>query len=185
MFDKKNPKTVYSVQPVSYGILSTEDVANQIAAESSATPGDVKNVLDRYAYYVKENLKKGYSIQLLGFGNLTIRFITSGTAKSEKEATAKLIQSLVPSFTPSFKIVNGKRIYDLMPDKITLVKYNGSAPADNIGGTPNPDNTDNGGGSSDNTDMNEPPLLEDENQEGGGTGGSGSDDSDGEEMVVG
>ena len=103
MFDKKNPKTVYSVSPVNYGTLSTEDVANQIAAESSATPGDVKNVLDRYAYYVKENLKKGYQIQLLGFGYLSLRFITSGTAKTEKEATAKLIQSLVPSFIPSAK----------------------------------------------------------------------------------
>ena len=154
MFDKKNPKTVYSVSPVNYGTLSTDDVANQIAAESSATPGDVKNVLDRYAYYVKENLKKGYQIQLLGFGYLSLRFITSGTAKTEKEATAKLIQSLVPSFMPSFKVVNGKRIYDLMPDKITLVKYNGSIPADSTiedtGGSGSaPDNT---GGSSDNTD---------------------------------
>ena len=57
MFDKKNPKTVYSVSPVNYGTLSTEDEANQIAAESSAAPGDVKNVLARYAHYVKENLK--------------------------------------------------------------------------------------------------------------------------------
>ena len=154
MFDKKNPKTGYSVSPVNYGTLSTEDVANQIAAESSATPGDVKNVLDRYAYSVKENLKKGYSIQLLGFGNLTIRFITTGTAKTEKEATAKLIQSLVPSFIPSFKVVNGKRIYDLMPDKITLVKYNGSIPADS---------TIEDGGS----DVTDP-----------GSGGSGSDSSD-------
>ena len=155
MFDKSNPKTVYSVSPVNYGTLSTEDVANQIAAESSATPGDVKNVLDRYAYYVKENLKKGYQIQLLGFGYLSLRFITSGTAKTEKEATAKLIQSLVPNFLPSFKIINGKRIYDLMPDKITLVKYNGSIPADSTiedaGGSGSaPDNT--GGSSSDNTD---------------------------------
>ena len=155
MFDKKNPKTVYSVSPVNYGTLTTDDVANQIAAESSATPGDVKNVLDRYAYYVKENLKKGYQIQLLGFGYLSLRFITSGTAKTEKEATAKLIQSLVPSFMPSFKVVNGKRIYDLMPDKITLVKYNGSIPADSTiedaGGSGSaPDNT--GGGSSGNTD---------------------------------
>ena len=84
MFDKKNPKTVYSVQPVSYGLLTTDDVARQIAAESSATPGDVKNVLDRYAYYVKENLKKGYSIQLLGFGNLSIRFMTSGTGHMDR-----------------------------------------------------------------------------------------------------
>lgn len=130
MFDKENPKTVFSVSPVNYGTLTTDDVANQIAAESSATPGDVKNVLDRYAYYVKENLKKGYQIQLMGFGNLSIRFITTGTAKTEKEATAKLIQRLVPCFTPSFKVVNGKRIYDLMPDRITLVRYTGSIPAE-------------------------------------------------------
>ena len=158
MFDKKNPKTVYSVSPVNYGTLSTEDVANQIAAESSATPGDVKNVLDRYAHYVKENLKKGYQIQLLGFGYLSIRFITTGTAKTEKEATAKLIQSLVPSFIPSFKVVNGKRIYDLMPDKITLVKYNGSIPADSTIEDGGSDVTDPGSGSggSDSSDTENP-----------------------------
>ena len=136
MFDKDHPKTVYSVQPVSYGLLTTNDVANQIAAESSATPGDVKNVLDRYAYYVKENLKKGYNIQLLGFGTLSIRFITSGTVKTEAEATAKLIVGLVPTFNPSFKLINKKRIYDLLPDKITLVKYNGTVPADSTVETP-------------------------------------------------
>ena len=74
-FNKDNIHDVFSVQPVSYGLLTTDDVANQIAAESSATPGDVKNVLDRYAHYVKQNLKKGYSIELLGFGKLDIRFV--------------------------------------------------------------------------------------------------------------
>ena len=174
MFDKENPKTVYSVSPVSYGILTSEDVANQIAAESSATPGDVKNVLDRYAYYVKENLKKGYSIQLLGFGNLTIRFITAGTAKTEKEANAKLIQGLVPSFTPSFKIINSKRIYDLLPDKITLVKYNGTIPADSV-----VDTTDPGAGSgadTDNTGTTDPGAGSGSDS---GSGGSGSDSGSG------
>ena len=151
MFDKSNPKTVYSVSPVNYGTLTTDDVANQIAAESSATPGDVKNVLDRFAYYVKENIKKGYQIQLLGFGYLSIRFITTGTAKAEKDATAKLIQSLVPSFSPSFKVINGKRIYDLMPDKITLVKYTGSIPADSV-----VDTTDPGAGSGSDIDTTDP-----------------------------
>ena len=160
MFDKKNPKTVYSVSPVNYGTLTTDDVANQIAAESSATPGDVKNVLDRFAYYVKENIKKGYQIQLLGFGYLSIRFITTGTAKAEKDATAKLIQSLVPSFSPSFKVINGKRIYDLMPDKITLVKYTGSIPADSV-----VDTTDPGAGSSSGSSS-------------GGSTGGGSDITD-------
>ena len=179
MFDKSTPKTVYSVSPVNYGTLTTDDVASQIAAESSATPGDVKNVLDRYAYYVKENLKKGYQIQLLGFGNLTIRFITTGTAKTEKDANAKLIQSLVPSFTPSFKFVNGKRIYDLLPDKITLVKYNGSIPADstdstggtdNTGGSDNTGGTDNtGGGGGTGSDEELPPVIG--GDENGGEGG--------------
>ena len=168
MFDKENPKTVYSVSPVSYGILTSEDVANQIAAESSATPGDVKNVLDRYAYYVKENLKKGYSIPLLGFGNLTIRFITAGTAKTEKEANAKLIQGLVPSFTPSFKIINSKRIYDLLPDKITLVKYNGTIPADSV-----VDTTDPGSGST-----NPGSGSTDPGSGSGSSSGSGSDTTD-------
>ena len=169
MFDKQNPKTVYSVSPVNYGTLTTDDVANQIAAESSATPGDVKNVLDRYAYYVKENLKKGYQIQLLGFGYLSLRFITSGTAKTEKEATAKLIQSLVPSFIPSFKIVNGKRIYDLMPDKIPLVKWNGTIPEDS---TLTP-------GGSDTTDPGPDPGSGSDTADPGAGSGSGSDTGSG------
>ena len=172
MFDKKNPKTVYSVSPVNYGTLTTDDVANQIAAESSATPGDVKNVLDRFAYYVKENIKKGYQIQLLGFGYLSIRFITTGTAKAEKDATAKLIQSLVPSFSPSFKVINGKRIYDLMPDKITLVKYSGSIPADSV-----VDTTDPGAGSGSDTDTTDPGSGS--GSDSGSDAGSGSSGSGG------
>ena len=172
MCDKSNPKTVYSVSPVNYGTLTTDDVANQIAAESSATPGDVKNVLDRFAYYVKENIKKGYQIQLLGFGYLSIRFITTGTAKAEKDATAKLIQSLVPSFSPSFKVINGKRIYDLMPDKITLVKYSGSIPADSV-----VDTTDPGAGSGSDTDNTDPGSGSDSDS--GSNSGSGSSGSGG------
>ena len=172
MFDKSNPKTVYSVSPVNYGTLTTDDVANQIAAESSATPGDVKNVLDRFAYYVKENIKKGYQIQLLGFGYLSIRFITTGTAKEEKDATAKLIQSLVPSFSPSFKVINGKRIYDLMPDKITLVKYTGSIPADSV-----VDTTDPGAGSGSDTDTTDPGSGS--GSDSGSDAGSGSSGSGG------
>ena len=130
---KDNPKTVYSVAPVSYGVLTTDDAANQIAAESSATPGAVKTALHPYAYYVQENLKKGYAIQLLGFGILNVRFIKSGTVSDEKKATSALIKGMVPGFSPSYRMVNGKRIYDLIPEKIALVKYTGNLPADETG----------------------------------------------------
>ena len=120
----KEGKTVYSVRPYSYGTLTTEEVANQIAVESTATPADVKAVLDRYAYYVKENLKKGYDIELLGFGKLYIRFITGKAVEDVNKANAKLVKSLVPAFRPSFtKLQNGSRIYNLLPGSIELVKY--------------------------------------------------------------
>ena len=89
---EKKGQTLFSVRPYSYGTLTTEEVANQIAVESTATPADVKAVLDRYAYYVKENLKKGYDIELLGFGKLFIRFITGkavedvGTGRARRVA---------------------------------------------------------------------------------------------------
>lgn len=123
---ERKGETVYSVIPVSYGTLSADDVARQIAAESTASPGDVKNVLDRYAYYVIENLKKGYSIELLGFGTLYLRFITERGVSDEKKANANLVKSLVPAFRPSFSIVNGTRTYDLIPDKIQLVRFKGA-----------------------------------------------------------
>lgn len=92
---EKKGQTLFSVRPYSYGTLTTEEVANQIAVESTATPADVKAVLDRYAYYVKENLKKGYDIELLGFGKLFIRFITG------KMRVRRTLNSSRVSFLPS------------------------------------------------------------------------------------
>lgn len=89
---EKKGQTLFSVRPYSYGTLTTEEVANQIAVESTATPADVKAVLDRYAYYVKENLKKGYDIELLGFGKLFIRFINGKAVEDESKANAKLVK---------------------------------------------------------------------------------------------
>ncbi len=116
-------ETVYTVRPHSYGTLTTEEVAKQISTESTATPADVKAVLDRYAYYVKENLKKGYDIELLGFGKLYLRFLNGKAVSDEKKANAKLIKTIVPAFRPSFTMLNGNRIYSLIPDKVTLVKF--------------------------------------------------------------
>lgn len=120
----KEGQTVYTVRPHSYGILTTEEVAKQISTESTATPADVKAVLDRYAYYVKENLKKGYDIELLGFGKLYLRFLTGKAVDSKEKANAKLVKSIIPAFRPSYYLLkNGSRVYNLMPENIELVKY--------------------------------------------------------------
>ena len=121
---KREGETVYSVRPVSYGTLTTEEVAKQISTESTATTADVKAVLDRYAYYVVENLAKGYNIELLGFGTLYLRFINNKAVTDPKKANANLVKSIMPAFRPSFSVDrNGKRTYDLIPNRISLVKY--------------------------------------------------------------
>ena len=143
--DRKG-ETVYTVSPVSYGLLSTDEVAKQISTECTATPADVKAVLDRYAYYVKENLKKGYDVELLGFGTLTIRFMISHSVDDMKMATGKIVDSLMPAFRPSYTMHNGTRIYNLLPEKVTLVKYGEGVSADESGNT-----TPSEGGSAGNT----------------------------------
>ena len=172
---ERKGETVYSVRPVSYGTLTTDEVAKQISTESTATPADVKAVLDRYAYYVIDNLKKGYSIELLGFGTLYLRIITDKAVTDKKKANANLVKALIPGFRPSFTVdKNGKRTYDLIPERITLVKYSpqnetgdrGDDTSDtpNAGGKPSGDggSTPSGGGSS-------------ENPGGSSTGAGGSD----------
>lgn len=176
---KREGETVYSVRPVSNGTLTTEQVAKQISTESTATTADVKAVLDRYAYYVMDNLAKGYNIELLGFGTLYLRFITNKSVTDPKKAKSNLVKSIVPAFRPSFTVDrNGKRTYDLIPNRISLVKYGEDSTSDGTGydgdegnnpsPIPNPsDKGDSTGGGSDsgNTDTGDSDS---------GTGGDGN-----------
>ena len=174
MGDRKGEK-VYTIRPVSYGLLNTAEVAKQISAESTATPADVLAVLDRYAYYVKENLRKGYDVELLGFGTLSIRFVIGHAVSDIKLANSRLVNSMIPQFRPAYTILNGKRIYNLMPDKISLVAYDSLVENDNTltgangtptepDGTPTEPNTPSDGGSTSGGGSTSS----------GGTGGSGS-----------
>ena len=153
-------ETVYSVRPVSNGTLTTDKVAKQISTESTATTADVKAVLDRYAYYVMDNLAKGYNIELLGFGTLYLRFITNKSVTDPKKAKSNLVKSIVPAFRPSFTVDrNGKRTYDLIPNRITLVKYGEEEKKD--------------GATDGSTDPDTKPSDKGDNTQGGGTENGG------------
>ena len=169
-------ETVYSVRPVSNGTLTTDKVAKQISTESTATTADVKAVLDRYAYYVMDNLAKGYNIELLGFGTLYLRFITNKSVTDPKKAKSNLVKSIVPAFRPSFTVDrNGKRTYDLIPNRITLVKY-GEEEKD---GATDGSTTDPGTKPSDKGDNTQGGGSENGGESGGTDGGGTDADSDG------
>lgn len=169
-------ETVYSVRPVSNGTLTTDKVAKQISTESTATTADVKAVLDRYAYYVMDNLAKGYNIELLGFGTLYLRFITNKSVTDPKKAKSNLVKSIVPAFRPSFTVDrNGKRTYDLIPNRITLVKY-GEEEKD---GATDGSTTDPGTKPSDKGDNTQGGGTENGGESGGTDGGGTDAGSDG------
>ena len=160
-------ETVYSVRPVSNGTLTTDQVAKQISTESTATTADVKAVLDRYAYYVMDNLAKGYNIELLGFGTLYLRFITTKSVTDPKKAKSNLVKNIVPAFRPSFTVDrNGKRTYDLIPERISLVKY---------GEKKSEDDSDDGS----DEDNNSTPTPTPSDKGGNTSGGSGSNTGSG------
>lgn len=176
---KREGETVYSVRPVSNGTLTTEQVAKQISTESTATTADVKAVLDRYAYYVMDNLAKGYNIELLGFGTLYLRFITNKSVTDPKKAKSNLVKSIVPAFRPSFIVDrNGKRTYDLIPNRISLVKYGEDSTSDVTGdagdegnnSTPTPNPSDKG----DSTGSDSDSVSTDTGDTDSGTGGDGN-----------
>lgn len=176
---KREGETVYSVRPVSNGTLTTEQVAKQISTESTATTADVKAVLDRYAYYVMDNLAKGYNIELLGFGTLYLRFITNKSVTDPKKAKSNLVKSIVPAFRPSFTVDrNGKRTYDLIPNRISLVKYGEDSTSDVTGdagdegnnSTPTPNPSDKG----DSTGSDSDSVSTDTGDTDSDTGGDGN-----------
>lgn len=162
-------RTVYTVNPVSYGKRTTADAARQIAEESALTTADVKSVLDRYAYYIKENLKIGYDVELLGLGTMSLRFLKTKSVASAAEANASLVRGLIPSFRPSYTVtMSGERVYDLTADKITLVKFGDEADSTAADGSGSGSSGTSGGSTSDS---------------GSGTGGSttgGDTDSEGD-----
>ena len=120
---KTDPKQeVYKPAPYSFGTLSTQDAADQIAEESSLTKGDVLNVLDRYQRYVIKNLQKGYKVELLGFGTVYNRFVTEKGVATAPEVKATHIRTIVPGFSPSYTILNGARRYSLLGEKTSLLK---------------------------------------------------------------
>lgn len=117
-------ETVYSPQVCYYGVITTKQVAVQIAQESSLTQADVIGVFERLAYFCQAHLGLGYKIKLDGIGVLCNELITGKSVESEKLVTTRLIKAIRPTLHPEYTIVNGSFRYALLPEKTELVKVN-------------------------------------------------------------
>lgn len=117
-------ETVYSAQPYYNGVISTVDVATQIAQEASLTKADVIGVLERLSYFCQSHLKLGYKVKLDGIGVLYNELITTNSVGTSKAVTSKLVKTVRPAFAPEYTIINGSFRYSLLPERVELVKVN-------------------------------------------------------------
>lgn len=115
-------ETVYSAQAYYYGMITTKQVATQIAQESALTPADVIGVIERLSYFCQTHMALGYKVKLDGMGIFYNEFVTTNTVKTANEVTGKLVKSIRPAFNPEYTIVNGTFRYALLPEKTELVK---------------------------------------------------------------
>ena len=149
-------ETVYSAQVCYYGVISTKEVATQIAQESSLTQADVIGVFERLAYFCQSHLNLGYKVKLDGIGVLCNELLTDKSVETEKLVTAKLVKAVRPTFQPEYTIVNGQFRYSLLPEKVELVKVNYKGSAVEETDTEEDDNGDSGStdtGGGDNTPL--------------------------------
>ena len=90
------PKSILVGSPV-----STEQLCKRIAAESTASPADVRAVLTALAPIMADYMAQGRSVKLDGIGSFYFTAIAAkGGAPTEKEVSANLITGVRVRFIP-------------------------------------------------------------------------------------
>ncbi len=87
----------------SNGIMTFQQTCTAISAYSTASPGDVKVVLDGLLFVLKESLLRGEVVQMGELGNFQINVGSSGTPTAE-EFKATMIRKPRIVFRPSVSL---------------------------------------------------------------------------------
>ena len=116
----------------SNGMMTFQQTCTAISAYSTASPGDVKVVMDGLLFVLKEALLRGEVVQLGELGNFQINVGSSGTPTTE-EFKASMIRKPRIVFRPSVSL---KEILD----KVSFERINaGTSGKDDSGSSDRPD----------------------------------------------
>ena len=97
------PKSVLVGSPV-----STEQLCKRIAAESTASPADVRAVLTALAPIMADYMAQGRSVKLDGIGTFYFTAVAAkGGVATEKEVTANQITGVRVRFIPETRFQGG------------------------------------------------------------------------------
>lgn len=85
-------------------VVTTHDLAVEIAKISSLTEGEVHNVVRNLLGCMSRHLKDSKSVQLDGLGTFTLKIQAAGNGvKTPEEVSPKQINTLKVHFTPAYK----------------------------------------------------------------------------------
>lgn len=90
---------LYYASANTVGTCDVYELCDLISAQSTASSGDVKLILDELVSVMKRNLGKGEVIQVGELGNFQLQFGSSGT-NTEKEFNQSLIKNRRIVFRP-------------------------------------------------------------------------------------
>ena len=79
VLEDKNHKKMFHPRVIYTANISTSQIAKEIAAYSSLSPGDVKNTLDNLVTVMGQHLQASESVSLDGFG--TFRMVMKSNGK--------------------------------------------------------------------------------------------------------
>lgn len=87
-FGKYKGQTRYYAKPAPTRKISFEEVVTDISEMSSLTSGDVRNAIDRLAYYLRRELSAGNTVQLGQIGTFSIIAPSKHVSKKEDVSVA-------------------------------------------------------------------------------------------------
>ena len=153
VLEDKNHKKMFHPRVIYTANISTSQIAKEIAAYSSLSPGDVKNTLDNLVTVMGQHLQASESVSLDGFGTFRMVMKSNGKGVETSEEVSAAQASLTVRFLPNFtknpdrttatrSLVTGAKCarYD------KLVSDAGSAGGGNSGGSDKPGGSGNEGG---------------------------------------
>lgn len=131
----KQGKKLYYPRAVRVSTVSTNQIAKEMSAYSSLTPGDVKNVIDNLVTVMTNHLQSSESVTLDGLGtfNMVIKANGNGVATADEvsAAQAKLTVRFKPSTTRNANRTEATRS---LVTGVKCVRFEGNAAAEDTSG---------------------------------------------------
>lgn len=98
----------YTLTPKAVGTVTINELADDMAAESTVTRHDVKAVLSSLEVNIIKSLRRGNTVQLGDLGSFHLTF-KSGLVTSKEEVSPSLVKNINVRFVPSKAFKNAMK----------------------------------------------------------------------------